>query len=139
MNKTELRKEIMINPPNEVLLEVHLPESVDTSRKLRNYFLKHFMIDIGIDENNEDSYEKLFYNADLRSYMGDVWDLYENPIRIYFLTKYYIDKQYIDETKIDLSGSFSKTWRQIVRQSDILDADSEKIISETLGKPLRSN
>ena len=135
--RIRIRKEIMLNPPHEVVLEVHLPESVDTPRKLRNYFMKHFEIDIGIEEDNEESYEKLFYNTDLRSYMGDVWDLYENPVRICFLTTYYIDRQYINETKIDLSGSNSKTWRRIVRQSDILDTCSEKVVSEALGEPIR--
>jgi len=133
-----IRKETMLRPSHEVVLEVHLPEKVDTPRKLRNYFLKHFGIDIGIEEDNEDSYEKLFYNADLRSWMGDVWDLYENPIRICFLPKYFLDyRDYKEFEEIDLSGSYSKTWRQIVRQSDILDTTSEKIVSEALGKPIR--
>jgi hypothetical protein len=138
LDQTELRKEVMVNPPNEVVLDVNLPESVDTPRKLRNYFLKHFGIDIGIEEENEDSYEKLFYNSDLRSYMGDVWDLWGiPPVRIRFLTQYFIDRQFLDETKIDLSGSYSKTWRQIVRQSDICDSVSEKIVVESIGKPIR--
>lgn len=117
MQKTLTKKEAMLNPPSEIHLD--LSETleklgIDSNRKLKNYLWKKFHIDLDIDSNSE-QYEDLFYNADLRSFMGF---MFEYGTFVIF-PKYY----YSDEDRKDLSSEWSKMWRELVRESDIVRLD----------------
>lgn len=116
------RKELMLNPPNEVHLYIHFPKSVNTWEDMKKYLWNNFHIDWDIDPES-DYYEHLFYNSDLRSMMGF---LYGDDFVIF--PQYYVDKD-------DPSSNWSKMWRQLVRQSDILGEGFE-VIEEALGKPV---
>src|SRR3972149_1982120 len=104
-------KETMFNPKHEVhldLSETLEKKNITTYRKLKNYLWKNFHIDLDIDRNS-DNCDDLFYNSDLRSYMGF---MLEFGLFVVF-PQYYIDKGH-PET------SYSKMWRELVRQSTIL-------------------
>jgi len=105
------KKEAMLNPPNEIHLD--LSETLEklgitSYRRLKNYMRKKFGIDLDIDPKS-DYYEDLFYNSDLRSRMGF---MHEFGAFVIF-PKYFIDRD-------DPSSSYSIRWRELVRESEIV-------------------
>ena len=105
------KKEIMLNPPNEVHLSLDVPSNIVTDEQLHKYLWDNFHIDLDTDSES-DNYYDLFYNQDLRSMMGFMRDWCNFVI----FPTYYIER---DEP----SSNWSKMWRQLVRQSEVINLD----------------
>lgn len=121
------KKQAMLNPPSEVILDVSLPQDIETYKQLQKYFWRKLHIDIDVNPES-DYFEHLFYNQDLRSFMGI---MLEFPSVFVIFPKYYRDD--------NPNTMWSKMWRQLVRQSEILDEWWKKMteeLSESLHKAI---
>jgi hypothetical protein len=124
-------KQYYYHPPNEILLEVSLPKNLGDDKAILNYLWKHFHIDVTACERCDpsmrkeckvgkekwekcDNYMNLYYNSDLRSYMGEVEEEnIDNPITLRILPTYYAkdwEKEY---------------WIPLLEHSSILEVNGE--------------
>jgi len=104
------KKQLMLNPQNEVHLLLNLPKDIDTYKKLQKHMLWQYHIDVDL---SCEYFGDLFYNADLRSFMGFVYE-FGNPCYLVLFPQYYIDKD-------NLASQWSKWWRALVRQSEAVE------------------
>lgn len=70
---------------NETHLALNIPETVTGDEQIQEYLLKEYHIDVDL---SEEWYSHLFYNADLRSHMGFIWE-FGDPLELVLWPKYY--------------------------------------------------
>ncbi len=83
------KQKIINNPPQNITLAVNLPRNIFTYEILRKYLWNEYHIDLNIYENS-DYFEYLFYNNDLRSYMGKLLNFEDKTAVLYILTSFYV-------------------------------------------------
>jgi hypothetical protein len=101
-----LVEKLIKNPPNRIELFTKIHCQVEDLEDLSNYCQKRYGFDIGIDEDAE-GFEQLFYNADLRSYMGELIDWDGAEARFWILPKYYVAGQ-------------EDQWEKLLRDSKVI-------------------
>jgi hypothetical protein len=89
------RRTRLLPTSGQVRIEVDIPTSVDTPKKLSKYLWKNYHFEISTEEDYEDH---LFYNPDLRSEMGFVEESGSGSVILVVFPKYFAEF-YPDEWK----------------------------------------
>ena len=97
------KKNILVKPPKELLVDVKIPNNIDTYKKLSKHLWKTYNIDVDLSEDN---YGDLFWNPDLRSFMGWVEDFGGGWASLRILPKYY-------------SVACKDEWEKLIKNSEI--------------------
>jgi hypothetical protein len=108
------KEEVMVTCPSEIVLEVPIPDDISCHdlESVSDYIYKTYRMDIDFEENS-DYFEHIFYNSDLRSYMGLVLDWC--PLTLVLHPKYYASN--LD----DPDNLWTKRWRLLIKNSIILE------------------
>jgi len=103
-------------PPNEVILTIKLPENMSDYEQLQKFLWKNFNIDV---DTGDDDYGELFYNADLRSFMGFVESLDGNKVTLRIFPEYYVSwKKENGEKFLDPDYCYTDEWLKLVDLSE---------------------
>jgi len=101
------KRKIIDNPPQNIILAVNLPKNILTYEALQKYLWNEYHIDINICQNS-DYFEYLFYNNDLRSYMGKLLNFEDQTAVLYILTSFYVP-------------DWEEKWEKLIQNSSILE------------------
>jgi hypothetical protein len=87
-----------------------------SDEELNKEFQKRYGLDFGYDPEDEDGYEKLFYNNDLRSFCGFRWE----EDMFVMLPRYWAGGKEYGSDEWKLSRYYGDNWRKML-------ADAERI------------
>ena len=108
------KEEVMTICPSEIVLEVPIPDDISCHdfEAVSDYIYKTYRMDIEVDEKS-DYFEQIFYNSDLRSFMGLVLDWC--PLTLVLHPQYYASN--LD----DPNDFWTKRWVLLIKNSIILE------------------
>jgi len=99
---------VYLKPIGEYHLAITLNTEIETDKDIQKYMWKKYHIDIDIDSES-DNYTEMFYNQDLRSLMGFVWE-FDNPLTVVIWPEYYAQPE---------NTFWGEFWRELIYNSEL--------------------
>lgn len=113
--KCYAKKHIIEHPPREVRLEMTaLSQSEYRGRKaLEREAMKRYNISYGSQDEDDETYGRLYYGADMRSEMGII---YEDELDFIIFPKHYVDTN--PDGSVNFDSHYSKCWRRLIEENN---------------------